>query len=107
MARGNLDATQAQRTAGESNLEGPVGQIHGGSAPMNTASGERMLWAITAKGRLSSRSYTSLFDQLVVPGLETEEGLVPLRRRVTSWLLDALGHIETYEDEQGTFLEPG
>src|SRR5688572_9442251 len=101
MASGNLDATQAQRTARESHPEGLVGEIRKRSAPMNTSSGERLLWAITANARMSSRTYTSLFDQLVVPELETEEGSVPLRRRVTSWLLDALGHIETYEDDHG------
>ena len=73
---------------------------------MTATIGDRLLWAVTANGRIASRSFNSLFDQLVAPEIGTEEAAVPLRRRLTFWLLDALGHCETFTEEGISYLEP-
>lgn len=73
---------------------------------MNSPIGDRLLWAITVNGHLTSRSFTSLFDQLVAHELDSEEEAVPQRRRVTYWLLDALGHCETFTEQGTSHLEP-
>ena len=73
---------------------------------MTDSIGDRLLWAITANGRTATRSFNSLFDQLVASERSAEEAAVPLRRRITFWLLDALGHCETFTDEGISHLEP-
>ncbi|MFF2026909.1 hypothetical protein [Rhodococcus koreensis] len=68
--------------------------------------GDRLLWAITAKERISLQSFNNLFDQLAASEVGMDEADLPRRRRVTSWMLNALGHCETFIDGGTSYLEP-